>query len=357
MNAMEQNLSSAETSVLHQQRRELAEKIVELHYQRQPSPWTKLGLAGREKSIRDADYHLAYLEEAIDADDPTLFSEYLAWVKVLFAGLRFPESALHVTLESTRQILDKHLPAAERAAALRILDIGVTAMERAPTSVPSFLQGNTAIDRLARRYLDALLKSDRRSASNLILDAVKKGTSIRDIYRGVFERTQREVGRLWQMNEISVAQEHFCTAATQMIMSQLYPYIFSGTRKDRNIIVACVGGELHEIGARMVADMFELSGWDSTFLGANTPPEGIIAMTQERRSDVIAISATMTFNIPHVVDIIRALREKVTHPLRLLVGGYAFNISPELWKKIGADGYASDTDTAILTAERLLAAV
>jgi len=78
-------------------------------------------------------------------------------------------------------------------------------------------------------------------------------------------------------------------------------------------------------------------------------------MTKERRSDVVAISATMTFNIPHVVDIVRALREKVTHPLRLLVGGYAFNLSPELWKKIGADGYASDADTAILAAERIIA--
>ncbi len=352
---MEPYLSSEETSVLRQRRRELAEKIVELHYERQPAPWTNLGQSGREKSVRDADYHLAYLEEAINADDPALFSEYLAWVKVLFAGLHFPESVLRVTMDATRRILEEQLPPAERTAALRILNIAVEAMERAPTTLPSFVQGNSSLDTLARRYLDALLRSDRRSASKLILEAVEKGANIRDIYRAVFERTQREVGRLWQMNEISVAQEHFCTAATQMIMSQLYPYIFSGTRKDRSLIVACVGGELHEIGARMVADMFELDGWDSTFLGANTPPESIVAMVKERRSDVVAISATMTFNIPHVVDIVRALRERVTHPLRLLVGGYAFNLSPELWKKIGADGYASDTDTAILTAERLVA--
>lgn len=260
MGAMEPYPISAETSVLRQRRRELAERIVKLHYQRQSAPWTKLGQTGREKSVRDADYHLAYLEEAIDADDPALFSEYLAWVKVLFAGLHFPESALRVTMDATRQVLDENLPEIQRTNALRILDIGVEAMERAPASLPSFVQGNNPLDALARRYLDALLSSDRRGASALIMDAVEKGTSIRDIYRGVFERTQREVGRLWQMNQISVAQEHFCTAATQMIMSQLYPYIFSGTRKDRGIIVACVGGELHEMGARMVADMFELDG-------------------------------------------------------------------------------------------------
>lgn len=315
-----------------------------------------MGPEGREKSVRDADYHLAYLEEAVAADDPALFSEYLAWVKVLFAGLRFPESALRVTLETTRQVLDENLPPAERIAALRMLDTGLASMERAPSSLPSLVQGESPLDLLARRYLDTLLGADRRTASQLIMDAVERGTSIRDIYKQVFERSQREVGRLWQMNQISVAQEHFCTAATQMIMSQLYPYIFKGARKDHSLVVACVGGELHEIGARMVADLFELDGWDSTFLGANTPTEGIVAMVKDRRTEVVAISATMTFNIPHVVDIMRALREKVSHPLQILVGGYAFNLSPTLWEKIGADGYASDAETAIRAAERLVVA-
>ena len=64
----------------------------------------------------------------------------------------------------------------------------------------------------------------------------------------------REVGRLWQMNRLSVAQEHYVTAATQLIMSQLYPLVFRTARRDRRIVAACVGGELHELGVRMVAD-------------------------------------------------------------------------------------------------------
>ena len=252
-------------------------------------------------------------------------------------------------------MLDEALPDAERKTAILILDSGIEAMERAPTSLPSFIQGDSPLDNLARRYLEALLQTNRQRASKLIAEAFARGASIRDIYMHVFERTQREIGRLWQINKINVAQEHFCTAATQMIMSQLYPYIFSGKQKDRSIIVACVGGELHEIGARMVADLFELEGWDSTFLGANTPPEGIVAMVKANRNDVVALSTTMTFNIQHTVEIVRMLRQKVTEPLKVLVGGYAFNMSPGLWKKIGADGYAADADTAILTAQKLIA--
>ena len=58
----------------------------------------------------------------------------------------------------------------------------------------------------------------------------------------MFQLSLREVGRLWQMNQISVAQEHYCTAATQLIMSQLYPYIFSGERRNRTLIAAYAGG-------------------------------------------------------------------------------------------------------------------
>ena len=39
-----------------------------------------------------------------------------------------------------------------------------------------------------------------------------------------FEPVQHEIGRLWQINHISVAHEHYCTSVTQMIMSELYPY-------------------------------------------------------------------------------------------------------------------------------------
>ena len=105
------------------------------------------------------------------------------------------------------------------------------------------------------------------------MDAIQHGTSVHDIYLHVFQRSQYEVGRLWQTNQISVGQEHLCTAATQLIMSQLYPLIFGTERKNRRIVAACVGGDLHEIGIRMVADFFEMDGWDTFYLGADVPTD------------------------------------------------------------------------------------
>lgn len=334
---------------------ELADLIVAKQYALQPDNWKPYGHPGREKSVRDAGYHLSYLAEALEADDPALFSEYLAWVKVLFIGLKFPTYVLPTTLECTRQVLAERLSAETRARALEILDHGTRSLENAPVNLPSFIVGNSLVDNLARQYLELLLNGDRRTASQLILDGVRDGISVRNIYAQVFQPSQRELGRLWQTNQISVAQEHFCTAATQMIMSQLYPYIFSGEHKDRRLVAACVGGELHEIGARMVADFFEMEGWDTYFLGANTPPETVIQIVAERQADVLALSATMTYHVSKVTEIITSLRASGASPkTRILVGGYPFNLSPELWMRIGADGYAPDAESAILEAERVL---
>jgi methanogenic corrinoid protein MtbC1 len=331
----------------------LAEAIVARQYERQPEIWERFGAAGRAKSIRDARYHLDYLAEALDAGDPTLFNAYLAWVKVLFAGLRFPETVLTATLECTRQALAEQLPEEARVPVLAVVEASLQSLADAPAALPSYLAGDDPLDRLAQKYLDALLVGDRLSASRMILQAVEQGTPVKDIYQRVFQPTQQEIGRLWQTNQISVAQEHYCTAATQLVMSQLYPYLFSRVQKGPRLVTACVGGELHEIGARMVADFFEMDGWDTYFLGANTPAESVLQTVDERRAEILAVSATMTFHIERVRELIAATRQSGLK-VRVMVGGYPFNIAPGLWRNVGANGYAPNAQEAIPVAERLI---
>ncbi len=77
------------------------------------------------------------------------------------------------------------------------------------------------------------------------------------------------------MNQLGVAEEHYCTAATQLIMSQLYPYIFVAVERRGTAVASCVSGDLHELGARMVCDFLELDGWSTHFFGANMPGAGV----------------------------------------------------------------------------------
>ncbi|MEO7273088.1 MAG: cobalamin-dependent protein [Vicinamibacterales bacterium] len=200
------------------------------------------------------------------------------------------------------------------------------------------------------------MKGARQVASTLVLDAAAAGTPVRELYLHVFQATQYEVGRLWQTNQITVAQEHYCTAATQLIMAQLYPYVFASEKTGDTLVATCVAGDLHEIGIRMVTDFFEMDGWNTYYLGASTPPQAVVETVIQRQATVLAISATIAGHLRGVDDLIHRVRaEPACREVKIVVGGYPFRVAPALWQRIAADGTAANAQEANALA-RLLAA-
>ena len=110
-----------------------------------------------------------------------------------------------------------------------------------------------------------------------------------------------------------------------------------------------------QVGVRMVCDLFEMDGWDTYYLGANTPAESIIKAVDDQRADVLGVSVTMTFHAHILADLIGQVRTASNEQVKLLVGGYPFNVAPDLWKKVGADGYAPNAQTAISKANEQIA--
>jgi len=219
----------------------------------------------------------------------------------------------------------------------------------------SFITDRNPLARLAADYLQALLATNRHQAIELVLHEATKGASLREIYLHVFQACQYEVGRLWHTRQISVAQEHYCTAATQLAMGQLYPLLNSQQRNGKRVVSISVNGELHEVGLRVVSDLFEADGWDTVYLGANVPAQSALKAIEEHRPNILLISATMTFHIPALEKLIRLIRSsEAAAKCRIIVGGYPFIIAPDLWRQVGADAFGRDAEDAIRAANRLL---
>jgi methanogenic corrinoid protein MtbC1 len=206
----------------------------------------------------------------------------------------------------------------------------------------------------ASKYLDSLLRADRSSANQIINQLIAEGIDIKDIYLQIFQSSQREIGRLWQANRINVAQEHYCTGATQLIMSQIYPSISRQPKIGRRLVATCINGERHEMGIRMVADFFELEGWNSYYLGSNsylsasTQVNKILEYISYYEAEILGISATLHSNIQAVSELIGEIRKSAdTSKLKIIVGGYPFNIAQDLWWKVGADMGAQDAREAV----------
>src|SRR3954463_10067467 len=108
-------------------------------------------------------------------------------------------------------------------------------------------------------FLRTLLDADLLAARRVLDPAVADGMPVREIYLDVLQPTLYEIGRLWSHAEISVAQEHLATAATQSAMARLAEGLAGGRRPVRPgvALVACVSDELHAVGGRMVADFLE----------------------------------------------------------------------------------------------------
>ncbi|MFL5613983.1 MAG: B12-binding domain-containing protein [Gemmatimonadaceae bacterium] len=334
----------------------ISASITEQQFSADPTLEERFGARGRQKCTEDSRRHLAYLSSAAALESDALFADYIGWAKILLARLGLTDDDLAKNLVLLRNAVRTALGEELGDAAARVVDSGLRRLPELPSESKPWLTGDEPHADLARRYLELLLAGDRQGASALILEAVQKGVSVRDIYLYVFQRTQYEIGRRWQMNEVTVAEEHFCTAATQLIMSQLYPRIFATPRIGKRLVAACIGGDLHEIGVRMVADFFEMAGWDTYYLGANTPLDGIVRTVVERRADVLALSATMTYHVPAVAEVIRGIRQSMGKSTRILVGGYPFRVEPTLWRRVGADGSAADASEAVDCATELVSA-
>jgi methanogenic corrinoid protein MtbC1 len=152
---------------------------------------------------------------------------------------------------------------------------------------------------------------------------LQEQVSLHDLYIQLFQRALYRVGELWEQNRISVAVEHMATAITESLLTLVYPLIFSAEHIGRKAVVSCVASEYHQIGGKMAADIFELNGWDGYFLGANTPPEELLRLIQQKKPDVLGLSLSVYFNMDSLCSVLDLVRSSFPD-LPVVVGGQAF---------------------------------
>lgn len=172
-------------------------------------------------------------------------------------------------------------------------------------------------------FLNSLLIGNRNNCSKIIHEQLDNQTSIKELYENEIKTALYKIGELWEFNKISVATEHLVSAIVEAILNELYHKVISKDKNNKKVIVACVENEFHQIGIKMVSDIFELNGWNTYFLGANSPTNELISFAKIIKPDIIAISLSIYFNLPVFETMIQKLRAEFPD-LLILVGGQAF---------------------------------
>ncbi len=198
---------------------------------------------------------------------------------------------------------------------------------------------------LYEQYLDLLLKGRRAECAGIVLKLLDQHVELKSLYMDLFQRSLYAVGELWELNKISVSREHLATAITESLLNLVYPRLLENTQTGKKVVVSCAANELHQIGGKIVADFFELNGWESHFLGANTPIPEILGYIQETKPDLVGLSLSVYFNMPSLIKEIEAIRSNFKH-IDIFLGGQAFRWGGlDLMKKYPATHYIESLST------------
>jgi methanogenic corrinoid protein MtbC1 len=205
------------------------------------------------------------------------------------------------------------------------------------------------------QFVAAQLAGDRRKALALITQspALEHATPS-EVRTHVIRAAQAEIGRLWQTNAITIAQEHMATAISHLALAALFEKYRPRAPNGHTVVVACVEGELHEFPARLVADELDVAGFEVRFLGASVPTDHLLTFIAREEPDLVVLSATLALHADAVRSTVRRIREQTGNRLPIAVGGQICDWVTALGAELDVDITGSDAAGLVEDTTRLL---
>jgi methanogenic corrinoid protein MtbC1/DNA-binding XRE family transcriptional regulator len=205
-------------------------------------------------------------------------------------------------------------------------------------------------------FSQALSRGDGAGAAQVIGELVAAQHSVADIYLKVFAPALVSIGDAWCSSEIGVGEEKL---ATQIVIDQMdrlrSMFVIPAPRAPYRILVACVEGERHYVGVRMVADLCLLNGWAVDFLGPDVPTRALVDMAQRRQAHLVALSITMAQGVAHLTRVLEELAALVPAP-DVVLGGQLITSESLPAKLAGSIAIAHDAAEGIELIGKLLRA-
>jgi 5-methyltetrahydrofolate--homocysteine methyltransferase len=175
-------------------------------------------------------------------------------------------------------------------------------------------------ERLARYIVEG-------SKDGLVEDLAEKLREAKplDIINGPLMAGMDEVGRLFNNNELIVAEVLQSAEAMKAAVAYLEPFMEKADAANKGtVLLATVKGDVHDIGKNLVEIILGNNGFRVVNLGIKVPPEDLIAAYRAHRPDLIGLSGLLVKSAQQMVTTAEDLRTAgVRCPV--LVGGAALS--------------------------------
>src|SRR5262250_1486568 len=155
------------------------------------------------------------------------------------------------------------------------------------------------------------------------LDEKLRETAPLDIINGPLMRGMDEVGRLFNDNQLIVAEVLQSAEAMKAAVAHLEPHMEKTDAAMRGVIVlATVKGDVHDIGKNLVEIIFGNNGFRVINLGIKVPPEDLIAAYHTHKPDALGLSGLLVKSAQQMVVTAQDLKAAGIE-IPLFVGGAA----------------------------------
>src|SRR5438477_1815365 len=185
-----------------------------------------------------------------------------------------------------------------------------------------------------------------------------EGTAPLDIVNGPLMAGMAEVGRLFNANELIVAEVLQSAEAMKAAVSHLEQFMEKAdTAKRGKVVLATVKGDVHDIGKNLVEIILKNNGYEVVNLGIKVPPEELIKAYQEHQPDAIGLSGLLVKSAQQMVTTASDLKDAGIE-VPLLVGGAALSAKFTQTKIAASYGnavcYAKDAMTGLRLMNELM---
>ncbi|MBM7094347.1 cobalamin B12-binding domain-containing protein [Bacillus sp. H-16] len=170
-------------------------------------------------------------------------------------------------------------------------------------------------------FVKAILAGDQGKALHTIKSLRKKHSRL-ELYMNVITPAMYEVGRLWEENEISVADEHLATGVCDFVLSQTEYDLVHTQHNDAlpKAMFFSVQDEWHQLGIKMVSILFKEKGWNVRYLNANLPLDHAINNAKVWKPEVVGMSLALAHRLTDLPDYLEAFAKLPSKP-KILIGG------------------------------------
>jgi signal transduction histidine kinase len=297
--------------------------------------------------VRDSiSFFVDHLSASLALGAPDALTGQLHWqtrrLRVLTPGLDAEQLAA-----VTRSVVERRLDDDAARSATAHLERALDALAGQP---PPDERPDPSFGDLARDYLDLALARHHDEAVDLVLAS---GLAPHDVMLKILEPAQSELGRRWEHDHVSVAQEHDTTALTQRVMAMLRGRRKGVVEHGHTVYAGIVGDELHSVGLDMVADLLGSAGWGVHRAPGAVQHTGVVDQLVRVRPDVLALSVTLFKHVVELRAVVEAVKgDERTRHIPVVVGGRPFRENPALVDLVGADDWAVDGQGAIEACQR-----